>query len=920
MKIRTLGIVCLLSLCGVVVGEGTRSSEFTPSRISVELQFIDAAGRTLAVPPAVGERSFVRVAVIPRERGVGRVPIAIAFENEIEPESVGGLRAATERRPYTENETIVVDYGEAVFETTAQAEWIVPVVVRRAGQSTIRVRAESASEGRTAEALLHVTFGDRVSSWGFTLPPHEIVEPPHTLDGGGFISCPGGSGVFGHAKYVDPNGSKRPVQHALAKLFYTTEDDEPQEMFVAETETDSSGQFYFCDAGGGKLTVRVYAEYLTKENRGYRVNKVGQADTLFMTTCNVCQLPGNEMVDVGNIYPDPDTDNAGFHVFDVARQAFDEIASDDCWGFHPAQCRQIAFQWDPNNDTAFFNFDANNPKNDFISIGGSMATYPDAIVHEIAHALKYRLYDDVGYSDPNCIAMHALHQKTSQQCAFEEGFAAWLPTWVFGKENHQQQGKTWSLEKPSWKWKDNYDQIWKHGDMVEGRIAGTLRDLVDTVNSSDNPGLTPWDQIDVGGERKRVLKSMEVYTPTTLEEFVTGLYNWMADLDEYNSPSKKEELRTNLLAACFQNTIDYDFRNPLGLAALKYPSPFTGDNDIFGLEVPHAYSFFPGYGWTLVSVATTTKKRLALFKDIQLIDQVGDNVDTCHPAGPGCDDAAFIALQSWEATPDLHYPEVRGDHKVEATAKPYTIELSKGLNTQPGSKSFPNDDKLFRIIDLGGFTNNDLASVLVEPLDHQLVSIALLPSAPEVVDSLDPNIFWSRAIEADTRPKISFPPDVPSGNARALVIRSQTPGAVAVHLDQIPPNSFTPKLGFYQGNTYADPYPEFDNAVPWAHPKTNTGYVRYLWTMTPDWSQVPWKSVSTQLTYVDEPSGVVSTSRLRPAHGNEFKVTLNEAAPGSTKPLCMQVMSEAGLVTQGCATVQFPVGQPKYYFSDTKKN
>ena len=61
-------------------------------------------------------------------------------------------------------------------------------------------------------------------------------------------------------------------------------------------------------------------------------------------------------------------------------------------------------------------------------------------------------------------------------------------------------------------------------------------------------------------------------------------------------------------------------------------------------------------------------------------------------------------------------------------------------------------------------------------------------------------------------------------------------------------------------------------------------------------------------------------SRLRPTKNNEFKTVKGTAAPGSTKPLCMQVMSEAGLVTQSCANVQFPSGLPEYYFSETKKN
>lgn len=80
-------------------------------------------------------------------------------------------------------------------------------------------------------------------------------------------------------------------------------------------------------------------------------------------------------------------------------------------------------------------------------------------------------------------------------------------------------------------------------------------------------------------------------------------------------------------------------------------------------------------------------------------------------------------------------------------------------------------------------------------------------------------------------------------------------------------------------------------------------------------------------TYVEEDTdqiGAVTTARLRPTKIQfgmpEFKSTLDDATGGSSKPLCMRIMSNAGLKNEACTTVQFPIDFTTYWFVEWSKN
>lgn len=783
---KTLTLWCALLVAGfaATINTAHARNEFAASRISVDVLLVDIAGRPLATPPPIGGQGFLQITVTPREADEERVPVSIEVEDEIELGELRGFRTAAVRRPYTQKETNIVASGELFFRSSTPETLIVPITVRRGGLSTIRVRAESLGEGRSAYARLAMTLDERASSWGFTLPPRETFEV-HTLDFGG--DCIGSAGVYGYAKYKDPNGNSQPVKRGRAKLFVKPDDDGADYEFVDETVTEDDGKFHFCDINAsGIMKIEIFAEYLTSQDRGYRVIN-DEEDAFSMLACNCPTPSGNETKFLDDVFPDFKQTNTAFYIFDVAGQAWDKLQSNECWGFDEYdQCRQVNIFHSQLGEDVYFSPEEGNPHNDLIIMEGEIANYPDAIIHEIAHALKYRLYDDTGNQ---VCGDHSWHIPNTPHCAWEEGFAGWLPTFVSGKATFKQkellspQVHTWSVEKPSWKWKDEQDEQWPHGDNVEGRVTTTLRDLTDDVNSLDNENLTPWDNFKAGPVRNRIFKAMQKEKPASLKDFIEALYAHMSGQDEYNTPSKKEDLEVKLLGACFQNTVDYEFRNPLDTEPMKFPSPWTGDDGMpFGPEVPHRYVFQPIIGWNVVSVTSKTKKLLELYKDKQLTDSISDIAETCPgPLFPNpCGEVTFNALQMPGVSFDKRYAEVKGDDLVEDTAEPYTIEFSSEF-VEPGSKTFPKDDRLVRVVSLFNLQPDKLTSVMVEPLEGQLLSIALLPADADAISSHDPDVVWSYSVEPDARPIIRFISNAPGGKSYGLVIVSEKAGSFAVH-------------------------------------------------------------------------------------------------------------------------------------------
>jgi len=120
------------------------------------------------------------------------------------------------------------------------------------------------------------------------------------------------------------------------------------------------------------------------------------------------------------------------------------------------------------------------------------------------------------------------------------------------------------------------------------------------------------------------------------------------------------------LASVYQNTIDYNFRDPLtDYVELTRPQPPS----YFPTFSHHNYSYNTNTPfWSVVAIRSGGGYGLALFDDF---DQ------TSRLAGVGADFIDFIAVDSHLRPLDDYYPQVRAFSRTDD----YQIELAQGANT-----------------------------------------------------------------------------------------------------------------------------------------------------------------------------------------------------------------------------------------------
>ncbi len=110
---------------------------------------------------------------------------------------------------------------------------------------------------------------------------------------------------------------------------------------------------------------------------------------------------------------------------------------------------------------------------DDIYLGLDAATSPDVINHEYGHFLMYSLYNNWLPATENC-SNHSAFYKSSEKCAWVEGWANFYPALIFNKTQFDYLGH-WFIPVEETILGDT-------GDDVEGRVTGFLNDLVDQNN------------------------------------------------------------------------------------------------------------------------------------------------------------------------------------------------------------------------------------------------------------------------------------------------------------------------------------------------------------------------------------------------------------------------------------------------------
>lgn len=117
---------------------------------------------------------------------------------------------------------------------------------------------------------------------------------------------------------------------------------------------------------------------------------------------------------------------------------------------------------------------------------------PDIVLHEMGHSVMYNIYGNY-FPDANCPSPHSLNVESNVTCAWTEGWATAFAMWVTDDPvANAPGGYALDLEAPTWE-----TPYWDDGSDVEGRVAGALWDITDSVNDGfdtfDGSWLMVWD-------------------------------------------------------------------------------------------------------------------------------------------------------------------------------------------------------------------------------------------------------------------------------------------------------------------------------------------------------------------------------------------------------------------------------------------
>ncbi|MDQ1521344.1 MAG: hypothetical protein QOI55_2417, partial [Actinomycetota bacterium] len=252
----------------------------------------------------------------------------------------------------------------------------------------------------------------------------------------------------------------------------------------------------------------------------------------------------------------------GLHAFDELNDLWQFVhGSNGCFDRNDGTCRQMVANW-TSTSTDGTNY---QPGNNDIHLTADDPNAQIVVVHESSHALMDDVYEDAMPPSPSCNP-HSIPGVTSQGCAWVEGFAEWLPARVYNDPFFRwPSGASQNLETPTWG-----TGGFGNGDSVEGRVAGAMIDISDSSNESF------WDYAAEGVGNQY----------TTFANTVSNTFNEFLTVDR---PSQGFEFSDGLSrGSTYQNTIDYDFRDPLATQVEKVrPTPSPPHN--YGYNTANAY-------------------------------------------------------------------------------------------------------------------------------------------------------------------------------------------------------------------------------------------------------------------------------------------------------------------------------------------
>jgi hypothetical protein len=358
--------------------------------------------------------------------------------------------------------------------------------------------------------------GETVSTYGSTDNP----EP----------NSPGTLTVIGRWLFFDADSTWQPVRWATVHIY---DDEWWGNDLLGSVLTGADGRFSFGpienDDGWGQdgydIKVRAYLE-----TSAARVRNGGTYDGW---TPEYSNRPDGTL-DVGDWGP-PSGEEGAWCIFDALTDGWDYLKNHG--PNYEMEKSTVEF---PEGSWPVYHRDGN------IDIPNNDAAFsPDIVVHEYGHNVMWVVYGD-WMPTTHCPDPHYLRGVSHQNCAWTEGWANFLPLAVFDDSVLFYRNEySLDLEPPTWG-----SSNWDDGDAVEGRVAGGLWDIYDSVDDGD-------DTISEGF--MEIWDSLEEQNDHKLSEF------WDYFKGDHSSIAQASK------AALYQNTINYNTapNTPTGLKDLS---------------------------------------------------------------------------------------------------------------------------------------------------------------------------------------------------------------------------------------------------------------------------------------------------------------------------------------------------------------